>query len=64
LLLIQPGGGDELQGIKRGITELADVVAINKADGNLSNLAKIAKAQYQNALHFFSASREGWLPKF
>jgi len=63
VLVIQPGAGDELQGIKRGITELADIVVVNKADSDLVQLAKIAKAQYQTALHFFSSTREGWIPK-
>ena len=63
ILVIQPGGGDELQGIKRGITELADIVVVNKGDGALAPLAKIAKAQYETALHYFSSSRKGWLPK-
>jgi LAO/AO transport system kinase len=63
ILVIQPGGGDELQGIKRGITELADLVVVNKGDGPLTNLAKVAKAQYETALHYFSSTREGWLPK-
>jgi LAO/AO transport system kinase len=63
ILVLQPGGGDELQGIKRGITELADIVMVNKADGEMAELAKIAKGQYQNALHYFSALREGWTPE-
>lgn len=63
ILVLQPGGGDELQGIKRGITELADIVLVNKADGDMAALAKVAKGQYQNALHYFSALREGWTPK-
>ena len=63
ILVLQPGGGDELQGIKRGITELADIVVVNKADGDLAALAKVASAQYQNALHYFSSLREGWIPK-
>lgn len=63
ILVVQPGGGDELQGIKRGITELADMVIVNKADGPLTALANLAKQQYQNALHFFSPLRPGWEPK-
>lgn len=63
VLIIQPGAGDELQGIKRGITELADIVVVNKADRDLVQLAKVAKAQYQTALHFFSSTRAGWMPK-
>jgi LAO/AO transport system kinase len=63
VLVIQPGAGDELQGIKRGITELADIVVVNKADRDLVQLAKVAKAQYQTALHYFSSTRDGWIPK-
>jgi LAO/AO transport system kinase len=63
VLVIQPGAGDELQGIKRGITELADIVVVNKADRDLVQLAKVAKAQYQTALHYFSSTRDGWMPK-
>lgn len=63
ILVIQPGAGDELQGIKRGITELADIVVVNKADSDLIQLAKVAKAQYETALHFFSSTRDGWIPK-
>jgi len=63
VLVIQPGAGDELQGIKRGITELADIVVVNKADRDLIQLAKVAKAQYETALHFFSSTRDGWIPK-
>lgn len=51
LLLVSPGGGDELQGIKRGIMELADVVAVNKADGDLLPAANRAVAAYSGALH-------------
>ena len=63
ILVVQPGGGDELQGIKRGITELADMVIVNKADGPLAALADLSKQQYQNALHYFSPLRQGWEPK-
>lgn len=63
ILVVQPGGGDELQGIKRGITELADIVIVNKADGALSSLAELSKQQYQNALHYFNPLRPGWEPK-
>lgn len=63
-LLIQvTGTGDELQGIKRGIMEMADGIAINKADGNNIEKAKVAKVQLQNALHLFPASESGWVPK-
>ncbi|MCL4151440.1 UNVERIFIED_CONTAM: hypothetical protein GTU68_057958 [Idotea baltica] len=50
LLLLAPGGGDDLQGIKRGVMELADVVAINKADGNLTELAQRTAGDYRLAL--------------
>jgi LAO/AO transport system kinase len=51
LLLVAPGGGDELQGIKRGIMELADLVAVNKADGALIDAARHTAADYRHALH-------------
>ena len=51
LLLLAPGGGDDLQGIKRGVMELADVVAINKADGNMTDLAQQTANDYRLALH-------------
>ncbi|MEM7340386.1 MAG: methylmalonyl Co-A mutase-associated GTPase MeaB [Actinomycetota bacterium] len=51
LLLVAPGGGDDLQGIKRGIMELADVVAVNKADGELASAARHTAADYRSALH-------------
>jgi LAO/AO transport system kinase len=53
LLLMLSGAGDELQGIKRGIMEMADLIAINKADGDNLGKALIAQTQYQNALHLF-----------
>jgi LAO/AO transport system kinase len=56
------GAGDELQGIKRGIMEMADVVAINKADGLNVEKAQLAKIQYKNALHLFPAKDSGWEP--
>ena len=63
LLLMLAGAGDELQGIKRGIMEMADGMLINKADGeNLLN-AKRAKREYQNALHLFPAAESGSSPK-
>lgn len=60
LLLLSPGGGDELQGIKRGIMELADLVIINKADGDFINAAKIAAADCKNALHLMKAKSPDW----
>lgn len=63
LLLMLSGAGDELQGIKRGIMEMADAVVINKADGPNEQQAKIARQQYANALHFFPAKESAWTPK-
>ncbi|MGV6846199.1 MAG: methylmalonyl Co-A mutase-associated GTPase MeaB [Lutibacter sp.] len=63
LLLMLSGAGDELQGIKKGIMEMADLVVINKADGDNIEKSKLAKIQYQNALHLFPASSSGWVPK-
>ena len=63
-LLIQLAGtGDELQGIKRGIMEMADAIVINKADGNNIEKAKLAAAHFRNALHLFPAPESGWMPK-
>ena len=63
-LLIQiAGAGDELQGIKRGIMEMADAIVINKADGDNIEKANLAAAQYRNALHLFPPSPSGWNPK-
>ncbi|WP_298486793.1 methylmalonyl Co-A mutase-associated GTPase MeaB [uncultured Maribacter sp.] len=62
LLLMLAGAGDELQGIKKGIMEMADMVVINKADGDNVALSKIAKRQYQNALHIFPMPNSGWSP--
>ena len=55
--------GDELQGIKRGIMEMADGIVINKADGDNINRANLAKAQFQNALHLFPPTESGWMPE-
>ncbi len=63
LLLMLAGAGDELQGIKRGIMEMADMIAITKADGNNVQKANMAKAQYINALHLFPTPDSGWTPK-
>lgn len=62
MLLMLPGAGDELQGIKRGIVELADAIFINKADGNNIQKAKEAKAAYTSALHLFQVTESGWQP--
>jgi len=63
LLLLLPGAGDELQGIKRGIVEMADMIAVNKADGDRLTAAKKAKVSYRNALHLFPPSESGWIPQ-
>ena len=63
LLITLAGAGDELQGIKRGVMELADLVAVNKADGTNVDAAERARAEAQNALHFFPASGSGWTPR-
>lgn len=62
LLLMLAGAGDELQGIKKGIMEMADGIAINKADGDNLQKAKQARAEYESALHLFPAAANGWLP--
>lgn len=63
LLLQVPGTGDELQGIKRGIMEMADGIVINKCDGTNVDKAKLAQGQFRNALHLFPPSDSGWMPK-
>jgi LAO/AO transport system kinase len=63
LLITLAGAGDELQGMKRGVMELADVVAVNKADGTNLNAAERARAEAQNALHYFPISQSGWTPR-
>jgi LAO/AO transport system kinase len=62
LLLMLAGAGDELQGIKRGIMEMSDLIAITKADGNNTEKATLAKALYKNALHLFPPTKSGWTP--
>ncbi|MCZ7557461.1 MAG: methylmalonyl Co-A mutase-associated GTPase MeaB [Bacteroidia bacterium] len=62
LLLMLAGAGDQLQGIKRGIMELADVVAINKADGDNARAAQVARAEYEMALHLMKYPVPGWQP--
>jgi LAO/AO transport system kinase len=63
LLLMLAGAGDELQGIKKGIMEMADLVAITKTDGANEQNGKNARLEYQRALHFFPAAESGWTPK-
>jgi LAO/AO transport system kinase len=59
LLLLAPGAGDELQGVKRGIVELADLIVVNKADGDLADLARHTAADYGHALHLVRSSDAG-----
>ena len=63
LLLMLAGAGDELQGIKRGIIEMLDGMAITKADGDNKSKAERARAEYANALHLFPAAADGWTPR-
>ena len=63
LLLKLAGAGDELQGIKRGIIEMADSIIINKADGNNITAAKIAKTEFNRALHLYPDKGNNWVPK-
>lgn len=62
LLLQIAGAGDELQGIKRGIMEMADLIVINKADGDNQKRARLAKTEFNRALHLFPAKASGWQP--
>lgn len=62
LLLKISGAGDELQGIKRGIMEMADAIVINKADGDNIRKANLAKTEFNRALHLFPAKKSGWTP--
>jgi LAO/AO transport system kinase len=62
LLLKIAGAGDELQGIKRGIMEMADAIIINKADGDNIKKAQLAKVEFNRALHLFPAKKSGWTP--
>src|SRR5258707_7237523 len=62
LALMLPGAGDELQGIKKGLVELADMIAINKADGDNIERANLAAAEYRGALHILTPRSEHWQP--
>ncbi|NQV01049.1 MAG: methylmalonyl Co-A mutase-associated GTPase MeaB, partial [Bacteroidia bacterium] len=62
LLLMLAGAGDEMQGIKRGIIEMADAIIINKADGDNMRKAKIAAKDFTSAIHLFPPSHTGWMP--
>ena len=63
LLLALAGAGDELQGIKRGIMEMADAILVTKADGDNIKRANLAKAQIKSALHLFPSEESGWIPQ-
>ena len=63
LLLKLAGAGDELQGIKRGIMEMADAIVINKADGKNIEQANLAKVEFSKALHLYPPKENGWTPK-
>ncbi|MEO7978148.1 MAG: methylmalonyl Co-A mutase-associated GTPase MeaB, partial [Flavobacterium sp.] len=63
LLLKISGAGDELQGIKRGIMEMADAIVINKADGDNIKKANLAKVEFNRALHLFPSKKSSWQPK-
>jgi LAO/AO transport system kinase len=62
LVLVLPGGGDELQGLKKGVVELADMIAINKADGDNLARAKLTAAEYGAALHILAPASVNWTP--
>ena len=62
LLLMLSGAGDELQGIKRGIMEMADALVITKADGDNERKAELAAREYANAMHLFPAKKSQWIP--
>jgi LAO/AO transport system kinase len=63
LLLMVAGAGDELQGMKRGIIEMIDGMAVNKADGDNLRKAERARVEYASALHFFALPPDGWAPR-
>jgi LAO/AO transport system kinase len=62
MVLMLPGAGDELQGLKKGVVEIADMIAINKADGDYVKRAKVAAAEYRAALHILSPRSPSWSP--
>ena len=63
LVLMLPGAGDELQGIKRGVLELADLVAVNKSDGDQLAAARIAQSEYSSVLRYTRGEVDGWSPR-
>ena len=62
LALMLPGAGDELQGIKKGLLEIADMIVVNKADGNTKNAAESAASEYRRALHILKPVSPNWVP--
>ena len=62
VLLVAPGGGDELQGMKKGIVELADLIIVNKADGHLAVPARMAQIEYTSALKYLKPLYSDWKP--
>lgn len=62
VVVVIPGAGDELQGIKRGLLELADIIAVNKADGGQTERAERAAVEYRSALHILASGAAGWSP--
>jgi LAO/AO transport system kinase len=63
IVLLLPGGGDDLQGIKRGVIELADLIVVNKADGDLKAAARRSAADYKHALRMLRSPTAGWTPE-
>ncbi len=63
LVLLLPGAGDEWQGLKKGLIELADMIAVNKADGDMARQAAATAADYNAALHILGRSESGWTPE-
>lgn len=63
VLVLPPAGGDELQGLKKGIVEAADVIAVNKADGDLERTARQTSREYRSALQFQRPRRASWMPR-
>ena len=61
--MLNPGGGDELQGIKRGIMEMADIIVVNKADGDAERQASLTAKEYSMALHLMPENENKWVPK-
>lgn len=62
-LLVGPGHGDELQGVKRGVMELSDLLVVTKSDGELESKAKVTQADYISALKYLRPRKDHWKPK-